>query len=244
MLKLKELHNIATSRKSIYDLPVDKQLISTINANSYNVAQTDNVFAQALSHSDILLPDGQSVVWACKWLNMKNAPNERITGWDLFQIEMKQLNSKGGKALFLGSSQRVLENIVERAKKDFPSIEVFTYSPPYKPTFSVEETRDMVNMINETRPNLLLVGMTAPKQEKWIYEVWSELNINCHVCCIGAVFDFYANTKKRAPVFMQHYGLEWLFRLVVEPRRLWKRYLIGNPVFLMRIFKEKINIAK
>ena len=81
--------------------------------------------------------------------------------------------------------------------------------------------------------------MTAPKQEKWTYSHWQELNINCHVGNIGAVFDFFAGTVERAPIWWQHHGLEWLYRLIKEPRRMWKRYIIGNTLFLYNIIKEK-----
>lgn len=99
----------------------------------------------------------------------------------------------------------------------------------------------MIQAINEANPDLLWIGMTAPKQEKWTYQHWNELNIHCHCGTIGAVFDFYAGTSKRAPLWWQGHALEWLYRLLKEPKRMWRRYVIGNPLFLWNIMKEKMK---
>lgn len=224
------------------DLPAGaKQLINTVNAWSFVVAQRDEEFAAALKGGDALIPDGKSIVWAAKFLKMPQAPKERIAGWDLFTYEMEALNARGGKCFFMGSSERVLSLIRERAAKDYPNIVVETYSPPYKELFSDEDNRKIVDAINAADPDLLWIGMTAPKQEKWAYEHWGELNIHCHCGTIGAVFDFYAGTVKRAPRWMQRAGLEWLHRLCSNPRRLWKRYLVGNVKFVGYILKEKFS---
>ena len=237
MLKLKDL-TLVESRAALSAMPQGKVLINTVNAHSFNVAQKDVLFAEALQNGDYLIPDGASIVKACRWLNAKSQPKERIAGWDLFQTEMERLNAKGGKCLFVGSSEKVLAQIRERAAKDYPNILVSTYSPPYKPQFTEEDNRAIVNAINAARPDLLWIGMTAPKQEKWTYRHWKELDIQCHVGTIGAVFDFYACTVRRAPLWMQNHSLEWLYRLIKEPRRMWRRYLIGNILFIWNIMKE------
>lgn len=182
-----------------------------------------------------------SIVKACKWLNAKSQPSERIAGWDLFEFEMNHLNQKGGKCFFMGSSERVLSLIKEKAKSVYPNIKVETYSPPYKPEFSEEDNKKIINAINQFNPDLLWIGMTAPKQEKWTYSHWNELNIHCHVGTIGAVFDFFAGTVERAPIWWQEHGLEWLYRLIKEPKRMWRRYIIGNTLFLWNILKEKYS---
>lgn len=238
MLRLKTLKLIC-SREELMALPQRKLLINTINAHSYNVAQTDELFAAALKGGDALIPDGASIVKACRWIGATSQPAERIAGWDLFVMEMQRLNDRGGKCLFVGSSEKVLSLIRERAVADYPNIEVETYSPPYKPEFSEADNQRMIEVINAAKPDLLWIGMTAPKQEKWAFAHWSELSIDCHVGTIGAVFDFYAGTMKRAPLWWQRHGLEWLYRLLREPRRMWRRYVVGNVVFLWRIFKER-----
>ena len=246
MLKLSEL-TIVESKKMINTIPDRKVLINTINAHSFNEAQKDALFAEALKNGDYLIPDGASVVKVCKWIKAKSQPRERIAGWDLFAFEMQRLEErsksaeeKSLKVMFMGSSEKVLALIRERAAVDYPHIEVVTYSPPYKPEFSEDDNKAIINAINEADPDLLWIGMTAPKQEKWTYAHWSELQIHCHVGTIGAVFDFYAGTAQRAPKWWQDHSLEWLYRLVKEPKRMWRRYVIGNPLFLLNIFKERV----
>ena len=276
MLQLSEL-GIVESREALRLIPEGKVLINTINAHSFNVAQKDELFADALRTGfeppltpllrkegttnggdplrkegttnvcvKYLIPDGASIIKACKLLKAKSRPKERIAGWDLFDFEMRKLNDKGKmineklKVMFMGSSEKVLARIREKAAVDYPNLEVVTYSPPYKPEFSEEDNAVIIKAINDAAPDLLWIGMTAPKQEKWTYSHWQELNIHCHVGTIGAVFDFYAGTAQRAPEWWQEHSLEWLYRLVKEPKRMWRRYVIGNPLFLWNIGKEKV----
>ena len=317
MFRLKELE-ILGSKAELAALPEGKLLINTINAHSYNTARKDKLFAEALTNGDVLIPDGVSIVKACKWIKAKSQPKERIAGWDLFSFEMAKLereseerrvkseessadndnqvegkskidnsssasadNSCLGKRLyepsatpnpqhstfinsssasadnstfnpqhstfrslqrtvmFMGSSQKVLDLIVKRAAEVYPHLKVVTYSPPYKPEFSDDDNKAIIDAINATDPDLLWIGMTAPKQEKWTYSHWDELNIHCHVGTIGAVFDFFAGTVERAPMWWQRHGLEWLYRLLKEPKRMWRRYIIGNALFLWNMLKEK-----
>ena len=260
MFRLKDL-DILGSKAELVALPEGKLLINTINAHSYNTARKDGLFAEALTNGDVLIPDGVSIVKACRWIKAKSQPKERIAGWDLFEFEMNKLEECGmwnvecgvsgeecGRTLrsqqltvmFMGSSAKVLDLIVKRAAKVYPHLKVVTYSPPYKPEFSKEDNKAIIDAINAADPDLLWIGMTAPKQEKWTYSHWDELNIHCHVGTIGAVFDFFAGTVERAPVWWQRHGLEWLYRLLKEPKRMWRRYIIGNTLFLFNvIFRER-----
>lgn len=250
MLKLSNL-NLVGSKEELAQIPEGKVLINTINAHSYNVAQQDGLYAEALVNGDYLIPDGESIVKACRWLKGKSQPKERIAGWDLFAFEMEKVNDNVNvndnlnhshnrkKVMFMGSSERVLKLIRERAAVEYPNLDVVTYSPPYKPDFSDEDNQSIIKAINEANPDLLWIGMTAPKQEKWTYSHWMELNIHCHVGTIGAVFDFYAGTARRAPLWWQKHGLEWLYRLLKEPKRMWRRYVIGNPLFIWNMIREK-----
>lgn len=237
-IRLKDL-TIIESMKELKDLPEGKKLINTINAHSYNTALKDDLFAEALINGDALIPDGASIVKACRWIKAKSRPQERIAGWDLFTMEMARLNAKGGKCFFMGSSEKVLDLIRIRAAKMYPNIVVDTYSPPYKPEFTEEDNRTIIDSINNACPDLLWIGMTAPKQEKWTYRHWDELNIHCHVGTIGAVFDFFAGTVKRAPEWWQKHSLEWLYRLLKEPRRMWRRYVVGNILFMWNILTKE-----
>ena len=246
MLKLSNL-NLVGSKEELAQIPEGKVLINTINAHSYNVAQQDGLYAEALVNGDYLIPDGESIVKACRWLKGKSQPKERIAGWDLFAFEMEKVNDNVNvndnhsrkKVMFMGSSEKVLGLIRERAAVDYPNLEVVTYSPPYKLEFSDEDNQSIIKAINEANPDLLWIGMTAPKQEKWTYAHWNELNIHCNVGTIGAVFDFYAGTARRAPLWWQEHGIEWLYRLLKEPKRMWRRYVIGNPLFVWNMVKEK-----
>lgn len=245
-MKLRDLQ-IVTSMDALKAVPEGKWLINTINAHSFNTAQKDSLFAEALKQGDYLIPDGASVVKACRWLKAKSQPQERIAGWDLFVMEMQRLNAKGRecgrrqRVMFMGSSEHVLQLIRQRAAADYPCLEVVTYSPPYKPEFTAEDNAAIIKAINEADPGLLWIGMTAPKQEKWAYTHWQQLDIHCHVGTIGAVFDFYAGTALRAPLWWQEHSLEWLYRLLKEPRRMWRRYVLGNPLFIGYVVKEKLQ---
>ncbi len=238
-MKISDLH-LTKSRADMDAWPEGKFLIDTVNAHSFVVARKDGAFAKALMRADALLPDGISIVKACRWLGTKNAPVEKIAGADLFAYEMGKLEEKGGTCFFLGSSPSTLEKIVERAAKDYPHIDIKTFSPPYKADFSPEENQAMVDAVNAADPDLLWVGMTAPKQEKWLDEHWAELDIRCHAGAIGAVFDFFAGTVERAPQKWIDLGLEWLYRLLKEPRRTWRRYLVNNPRFLWLVLQERL----
>ena len=238
-MRISDLH-LTRSRASMDAWPEGKFLIDTVNAHSFVVAQKDEAFAKALMNSDALLPDGISIVKACRWLGTDNVPFEKIAGADLFAYEMGKLEAKGGTCFFLGSSPSTLEKIVDRAAKEYPHIDINTFSPPYKAVFSPEENQAMVDAVNAADPDLLWVGMTAPKQEKWLDEHWAELDIHCHAGAIGAVFDFFAGTVERAPRKWIDLGLEWFYRLLKEPRRTWRRYLVNNPKFCWLVLKEKM----
>ena len=245
-MKLRDVR-LVESGCALDNIPDGKIVVNCLNAYSYNVAQKDSLFAEALENGNYLIPDGASIVMSCRWLNAKSQPQRRIAGWDFFIFEMQRLNDKGKqvnkklRVMFIGSSEKVLALISERTKHDYPYIEAVTYSPPYKTEFSEEDSSSIIRTINDADPDLLWIGMTAPKQEKWTYSHWDELNIRCHVGTIGAVFDFYAGTAKRAPLWWQEHSLEWLYRLCIEPKRMWRRYLIGNPLFLWNVMKEKFS---
>ena len=137
MFRLKNL-KILCGKTELASLPKGKLLINTINAHSYNTARKDRLFAEALTCGDVLIPDGVSIVKACKWIKAKNQPKERIAGWDLFAFEMERLEMESEElgvktVMFMGSSQRVLDLIVKRAAEIYPHLKVVTYSPPYKP---------------------------------------------------------------------------------------------------------------
>lgn len=249
MLRLKDL-TLVENREALARIPEGKVLINTINAHSYNTAQKDPLFAEALARGGWLIPDGASIVKACRWIKAKSRPTERIAGWDLFEWEMDRIgkrhalqtagsdgSSASPRVMFMGSSEKVLALIRKRMAEVYPGWDVVTYSPPYKPEFSGEDNAAIIRAVNVADPDLLWIGMTAPKQEKWTYANWDRLDIRCHVGTVGAVFDFFAGTCRRAPLWWQRHSLEWLYRLMKEPRRMWRRYIVGNVLFLYNVMR-------
>lgn len=214
----------------------DKILINTINQYSYCIAEHDSEFKAALQGSDILLPDGMAIVAAVKLLSGQKIT--KIAGADVHHHLLEELNSKGGSIFYLGSSANTLQKIVSRLSIDFPNVTVGTFSPPYKPEFSDEDNQQMLQAVNTFEPDVLFVGMTAPKQEKWSFQQKEQLNTQI-ICSIGAVFDFYAGTVDRPSPFWINLGLEWFIRLIKEPKRMWKRYLYYGPVFIWLILVQK-----
>ena len=209
------------------------------NPHSLQVAKKDAEYNDAILHADLVIPDGVGIILASRVFG--GDIRERVTGSDIFWGLSEHFQTlKSGRYFFLGSSEYVLKNICKKMAHEFPNIEIVgTYSPPFKADFSVSDNNKMIEIINAASPDVLWVGMTAPKQEKWIYRHKDRLNVK-FIGAIGAVFDFYAgNVKRPHPVF-QSLGLEWLPRLVREPRRLWKRTFISGPSFLLRICVARV----
>jgi len=244
MLKTEDslLTNYDFFDKPLSTLSEEKLLIYAINAHSFNVSKVDPKFREAmLFNKTILLPDGIGVVWALSWL--KSISMKRITGMDLMFYELEKLEKQKGTCFFIGSSESTLEGIKTKINAQYPNITLAYYSPPFAPSFTHEENKLMIDKINAVKPDVLFVGMTAPKQEKWAFENFNALETG-HICCIGAAFDFYSGTLRRAPEWMMKSGLEWLYRLIKEPVRMFRRYVIGHPKFIYYIFKEKKLIKK
>lgn len=216
-----------------------KGVINTISPHSYVIAQKDTLFREALMASDSIIPDGVGIVMAARILAGKKIV--KIAGSDLHEVIINALNERNGSCFYLGSSDATLQKIGKRISRYHPSVRVASFSPPYKPFFNNEDTTSMINAVNEFNPEVLFVGMTAPKQEKWVYENRHLINAPV-ICSIGAVFDFYAGTVKRPSEFWISIGLEWLPRLLSEPRRLWRRTLISTPLFIWFVLLEKLGI--
>lgn len=214
-----------------------KCVINTLNQYSYIIAEKDETFKKVLMESDLLLPDGIGIVGAAKILKGKKI--KKIAGADLHKHLLKKLNETGGRCFYLGSSDETLEGIEKRLAEEYPNVKVATYSPPFKNHFDEADNTLMLERINAFKPHVLFVGMTAPKQEKWVYINKDRIDANV-ICSVGAVFDFYSGTVKRPGKFWINLGLEWFIRLVNEPNHLWRRYLLYGPVFVYQVFKEKM----
>lgn len=218
-----------------------KQLINTINQYSYCIADSDLNFKKSLQTSDILLPDGVGIVIAARVL--KKEKIKKIAGADIHQYLLEQLNKNNGCCMYMGASENTLTKIRERLSVEYPNIKLNTYSPPYKDAFSKEDNKAMISAVNNCKPDVLFVGMTAPKQEKWSNEHFDQLEVGT-VCSIGAVFDFYAGTVTRPSEVWINLGLEWFVRLLKEPKRMWRRYVYYGPFFGFVLLKRFLLIRK
>jgi N-acetylglucosaminyldiphosphoundecaprenol N-acetyl-beta-D-mannosaminyltransferase len=213
--------------------------LACLNPHSYAVALTNPAFSESLRSSDWLTPDGSGVVLASRILG--GSIRERITGSDIFFDVCQRLDKRGGSVFFLGSTDTVLAKIGAKMKVDYPNVTVAgTYSPPFKSDYSQEELDEMIAAVNSASPDVLWVGMTAPKQEKWIAENLDRLDVR-FAAAIGAVFDFYVGNVKRSHQVFQSLGLEWLPRLIQQPRRLWRRMFISAPIFMWHVIKARFG---
>ena len=209
-----------------------------LNPHSYSVARHDSLFEKSLKVSTWLVPDGIGVVLGIKFLGEKVAG--RVTGSEIFAGVMKGLEERGGSAFFLGSTQSTIDAMVAKANKDFPAVRLGGLSPPFKEQFSEDDNSSIIAVVNEFRPDVLWVGMTSPKQDKWIYSNRKHLNVR--FCAgVGAVFDFYAGKVNRPSKSFRKLGLEWLPRLLREPSRLWKRTLVSGPIFVYAVMSYKVK---
>ncbi|WP_242354741.1 WecB/TagA/CpsF family glycosyltransferase [Anaeromyxobacter sp. SG64] len=214
--------------------------LACLNPHSFAVALDEPAFEAALRDADWLIPDGAGIVLASRLL--QGAVRERVTGADVFHGVNQHLNDRGGaRVFFIGSTEETLGRIREKMALDYPSLQVVgTYSPPFKPEYSETELDEMVAAINAAKPDVLWVGMTAPKQEVWIHRLRDRLDVK-FAAAIGAVFDFYTGRIKRSPAAFQRLGLEWLPRLLQEPRRLWRRTFVSAPIFLGHVVRQRLR---
>lgn len=220
---------------------VKAQTLFCANPHSLVVARRDRTFLSALRSADYLIPDGTGIVLASKLLG--GAIKERVTGSDIMAAVAERWNNQGGRSFFfLGSSNEVLENMQTRMSREYPRVVVSgVYSPPFTEKLSDEENDRILETINRTAPTALWVGMTAPKQEKWVQEHLKALNVS-FIAAVGAAFDYFAGSKQRASERLRNVGLEWLPRLIREPRRMWRRNFVSTPLFLYYILRQRLGL--
>jgi N-acetylglucosaminyldiphosphoundecaprenol N-acetyl-beta-D-mannosaminyltransferase len=217
------------------------QTLFCANPHSLVVARRDPDFLAALRSSDYLVPDGAGIVLASKLLG--GGIERRVTGSDVMTALAKRWNDQAGKSFFfLGSTNEVLEKIRARMDREYPQVNVSgVYSPPFTEGISDGENSRIIAAINRAAPTALWVGMTAPKQEKWVREHLKELHVP-FIAAVGAAFDYFAGSKRRASEQLQNAGLEWLPRLIREPRRMWRRNFVSTPLFLYYVLRQRLGL--
>ena len=200
-------------------------------------ATDDPEFREIVKNSFLSTPDGMPVVWYIKRKGYENVT--RVYGPDLMREVFYISEEKGYLHYFYGGTEEILFMLKEKLLKKFPRLNICgMYAPPFRP-LTGEEEADVISNILENKPDIVWVGIGSPKQEKWMSHITGKVD-NVLFVGVGAAFNFYAGTVKQAPVWMQKNGLEWLFRLICEPGRLWKRYLYGNSKFIYLVLKEMI----
>lgn len=218
---------------SLSKIPISEEKCRAINCsispNNYGLAVKDPAFKKVLQDTDFLVLDGVYFALASIFLYGKNI--KRNQGPDVYKYFISKLNEIHGKAFFLGSSESVLQKIKERVVKEYPNVTVDSFSPPFKTEFSAEDNLEMILKINEFRPDIVFVGMTAPKQEKWSHQNKKKLNAGL-IICIGNVFDWYAGIQKEIHPFFYKIRVAWLIRVFLRPEILKRN--IGNQMLFFQ----------
>ena len=213
-----------------------KHFVATPNVDHIVRLHRDREFLEVYQKASLVVADGLPIIWASRLLG--KPLKERVAGSDLILPVCELAAKEGFSIYFLGGERGVAEKAGEKLKLLFPSLQIAgSYAPPFGFESDTAENQRIVQMINEAKPDILFVALGAPKQEKWIARHIEELRIKMALC-VGAGIDFIAGAAKRAPRWMRGVGLEWLWRLVHDPKRLWKRYLVQDAKFLGIFFDE------
>ena len=218
-----------------------KGYICVTGVHGVSEAQADPAFRRVLNAALLNTPDGVPMVWMGRWQGF--AQMRRVYGPDLLLRVCEMSVPRRFTHFFYGGAPGVAETLKQRLEQRFPGLAVVgTYTPPFRP-LNPDEAGDLVQRVRRLKPDLFWVGLSTPKQENFMAQYWQQLEATLFVG-VGAAFDFHAGRVRQAPLWMQRNGLEWLFRLGCEPRRLWKRYLKNNPLFVLRAFAQVAGLKR
>jgi N-acetylglucosaminyldiphosphoundecaprenol N-acetyl-beta-D-mannosaminyltransferase len=209
--------------------------LMVVNAAKVVAATRDRELKKILLNADLVTADGMSVVWASRVLGQRL--KERVTGIDLFSRLVEYAATRGLAVYFFGATDESVQKVVEMLKTQHPALRVAGYRNGY---FSESENQGIVETIKSSHADLLFVAMGSPKQEKWIAENAAKTGAR-FAMGVGGSFDHVSGLVRRAPLWMQRIGLEWLHRLILEPRRMWRRYLVGNTRFVWIVLKQRFS---
>ncbi|MEZ7892951.1 MAG: WecB/TagA/CpsF family glycosyltransferase [Candidatus Wallbacteria bacterium] len=207
---------------------------TAVNAMLLVNMKSDKELFDAIINSDIINADGQSVILASKFLN-KPLP-ERVAGIDLMENLIKLAYNEKYKIFFLGAKEDIIKKVIEKYSIIYSKNIIAGYRNGY---FNENEELEIIKLINESNANILFIGMSSPKKEKFLYKYKNKINVN-FMMSVGGSFDVIAGAVKRAPLWMQKFCLEWFYRFIQEPKRMWKRYLYTNTMFIYYVIREKL----
>ncbi len=197
-------------------------------------------FGEKVNNANMVIPDGMPLVWMQKLQGVEEAG--RVRANSIMRMLLEHAEKQNLSVGFYGGKQEVIDKIQVKAKKEFPNLKIaYAYSPPFRPLTEEEDKRITVE-INRTKPDILFMGLGCPKQENWMSA--HKDKVKAIMLGVGASFDFYAGNVRESPEWLQELGLEWLYRLTQEPRRLWKRYLILNPRFMWLATLQLLGLKK
>jgi N-acetylglucosaminyldiphosphoundecaprenol N-acetyl-beta-D-mannosaminyltransferase len=224
----------AANRVLTWAIYGQKRYVCVANVHMVMEARSDERFRKIVNKSDLVTPDGMPLVWTMRWLGTKC--QTRVYGPTLMYHVCNAAKKYDLPVGFYGSTPEAIDCLVQNLSNRLPSLRIaYAYSPPFR-TIRAEEDKAAVLDINNSGAKILFVGLGCPKQEHWMFNHLGR--INAVMIGVGAAFDFHAGLKKQAPRWMMDFGLEWLFRLCQEPKRLWRRYLCNNPQYLYLVARQ------
>lgn len=219
----------------------ERHYVCVRDAHGVMLAQQDEEFREIQNRSGLTTPDGMPMVWCGRWAGEKEM--QRVYGPDLIEAVSQRAGREGWKFFYYGGTEGVAEELADEIKRRAPGVHnVGTYCPPFRPLTS-EERSEVIDQINQSGADIVWVGLSSPKQEYWMHDVRDELDAAALIG-IGAAYDMLTGRVRQAPRFIQRSGFEWLFRLLMEPKRLWRRYVLNLPRFAFLLLRRRPRLIE
>lgn len=219
----------------------DRYYVTVTGVHGVMECQSDELLRRIHNRAGLVTPDGMPMVWIGRRRGCRQM--QRVYGPDLMARVCARSPERGYRHFFYGGAAGVAERLAQQLSRRYPGLVVVgTHSPPFH-ALTPEEDAAETALINEAEPDIVWVGLSTPKQERWVGVHRERLSAPVLIA-VGAAFDIHAGLKPEAPIWVQHSGFQWLFRLALEPRRLWRRYLVNNPIFLLRFVQQELGLRR